>query len=91
MLPESTLLVLFAVRGDLQPPGQVLSIQLVAGFFPRPLAMSTLVCSGLMRNLFISKKRGNLQCKKTENTAHEGGTDVADPSHGNLAESLEGS
>lgn len=46
---------------------------------------------GLMRHLSIPKKRGNLQNKKTENTAHEGGTDVAHPSLGNLAESPKGS
>lgn len=43
-----------------------------------------------MRHLSIPKKRGDLQNKKTENTAHEGGSDVAHPSLGNLAESPEG-
>lgn len=46
---------------------------------------------GLMRHLSTPKKRGNLQSKKTENTAHEDGTDVAHPSLGNLTESPEGS
>lgn len=89
MLPEFTLLVLFAVRGDLQPPGQVSSSWLGSsqGHWPCP-PWSLL---GLMRHLSIPKKRGNLECKKTENTAHEGGPDVAHPSLGNLAESPKGS
>lgn len=89
ILPVSTLLVLFAVRADLQPPGQILSIQLMAGLFPRPCPPWSLL--GLMRHPSIPKKKCNFQNKKTENTAHEGGTDVAHPSLWNLTESPEGS
>lgn len=42
ILAASTLLVSFAVRGDLPPLGQVTSIQLMAGLFPRPLTVFTL-------------------------------------------------